>query len=209
MVEDSGTGMSETVRKRLFEPFFTTREVGEGSGLGLSIVHGIVKNHNGAIRIESSFGTGTSVFIYLPVLKATEIDRINRQELEIAYKKRILVVDDESTLAQFYNLALKKIGYDVIKCNSSIKALEIFKNQPDQIDLVLTDQIMPEMNGIQLCEAIHKINPKIPIVLITGHPGLLSPEKIESDRVVKVIHKPIKIRKLVQQIQKALAGEIG
>jgi len=204
-IRDSGIGMTDKVKERIFEPFFTTKGIDEGTGLGLSIVHGIIKNHKGGIEIEGAVGVGTTVMVFLPLMKEDEIQKIRLEKSTVKKRERILVVDDEEQLARFYKLALSKLGYDVIKCNSSQKALEIFEAEADRIDLILTDQIMPEMTGTQLCDAIHKIKPETPVLLISGHPQQLSQVKLETTRISGILQKPVKIRVLIEGVQKALA----
>jgi two-component system, cell cycle sensor histidine kinase and response regulator CckA len=203
-IEDSGTGMTEDTQKRIFEPFFTTKEINEGTGLGLSVVHGIIENHQGFIEVDSKLGEGTCVQIYLPVTKLEPTPVGEDQEKAERGKGRLLVVDDEAPLAHFYALALGKLGYEVTEVHDSSEALQQFREHADDFDLVLTDQIMPHMTGLQLCEEILKIKPKIPVVLITGHPQGLASTDLQSSRITGFLHKPVKIRILAQEVQKAI-----
>jgi len=119
-------------------------------------------------------------------------------------KGHILVVDDEAPLTRFYALALRQLGYEVTESNNGSDALTYFRKHIDDIDLVLTDQIMPHLTGIQLCEEIHKVRDEIPVILISGHPQDLSKQQLTESGIVGFIYKPVKIRKLAQEVQKAI-----
>ncbi|MDM8539131.1 ATP-binding protein, partial [Desulfobacterales bacterium HSG17] len=169
-VKDNGPGIGKGVIHNIFDPFFTTKPVGKGSGMGLAVIHGIVQGHNGAISVESEPGKGAAFHCYFPV---TEHDNENaKPDVEFTSIKkgdaRILLVDDESLILDLCTNVLRTMGYHITPCAESWKALKIFKNSPEDFDLVLTDNLMAEISGIELSKEILKIRPDIPIILITG-----------------------------------------
>jgi PAS domain S-box-containing protein len=173
-VSDTGMGINDEIIKRIFDPFFTTKEAGAGTGLGLSVVHGIVKNHYGEITVESKPRRGTTFNIYFPEFEPKEENAsVENQELLIG-TENILYIDDEESLVQTGKQILEKLGYKVTGKTRSNEALELFKQYPEQFDLVLTDQMMPKMTGIDLAKKILDIRPDIPIILITGYSEIMT-----------------------------------
>ncbi|GAB4452261.1 MAG: hypothetical protein Kow0031_34670 [Anaerolineae bacterium] len=191
VVSDTGEGMTAYVRDRIFEPFFTTRKVGEGTGLGMSVVHGIVRNYDGDIYIASEPGNGTEVAIFLPTVQT--VPPPSRPSLSALPVKpaTILLVDDDPTVLEVTDEMLTKFGYTVLKTGSSTEALEIFFAKADEIDLVLTDFTMPAMNGIELAQKINQLRPNTPIVLTTGHSEQTVSEFPEQLRNITVLKKPM------------------
>ncbi|MCE5244015.1 MAG: response regulator [Desulfobacteraceae bacterium] len=203
-VSDTGTGMDEATAARIFEPFFTTKTPGEGTGLGLSVVHGIVQGHGGAIAVDSEVGRGSTFSVYLPVaetegLPAWENDRASLP----GGSERILFVDDEVRVADVGERMLRRFGYQVTTDLSGVAALETFRANPFAFDLVITDQTMPYLTGRDLAVEILGIRPDLPIILCTG----FSPDVQEEEAVPgirKVLIKPLSMKRLVLAVREVL-----
>ncbi len=165
---DSGPGISPTTKERIFDPYFTTKENGKGTGMGLSIVHGIVKSYGGYISLYSELGEGTVFHVYLPVIEEDALPEIETIEQVVGGKERVLFIDDEKILTEMGKDMLERLGYHVTTRNSSLTALETFQNQPDQFDIVITDQTMTGMTGVDLARRMLQVRPDIPIILCTG-----------------------------------------
>lgn len=204
IVEDTGTGIPEHEISRIFDPFYTTKEVNEGTGLGLSIVHGIVKNHYGHIKVESEVGKGTRFMVYFPVTDNKIIDTKSKDEDLRPGKGHILLVEDDLQLASFYRMILTKTGYKVTQQDNGYSALETFKKEPDAYDLVLTDQAMPQMSGLDLSKEISKICPEIPIVMSTGNKNLVSEADARQQGIKSILTKPVRISALTTVIAELL-----
>jgi CheY-like chemotaxis protein len=213
-ISDTGQGMTPEVRERIFDPYFTTKEQGKGSGLGLSVVQGIVKKHRGVITCKSKPGEGTTFDIYFP-----EIDSREKQvkcledvepHIEISNStgtERILFIDDDSTLGYLAYELLGGLGYEVVTKTSSIEALNLFKERPDKFDLVITDMTMPVMTGDRLAQKILEIRRDIPIILCTGYSEYISKEKAESIGIREFIMKPFEMKDMAITIRKVLDKE--
>ncbi|WP_232364313.1 cache domain-containing protein [Desulforapulum autotrophicum] len=206
-IEDTGTGMDKKTIDKIFDPFFTTKEKGKGTGMGLSVVHGIVKSMNGEVQVYSEPGKGTQFHIYLPVVKsANEKQETQTNEPIQGGTEGILLVDDEEGIITMEKLALERLGYRVTSRTSSIEALEAFRVNPDKFDLVITDMAMPKMPGDKLAVELIKIRPDIPILLCTGFSESMSEEKIKSLGVRGLLLKPIIIKDLAKKIREILDG---
>ncbi|MFT5697412.1 MAG: two-component system cell cycle sensor histidine kinase/response regulator CckA [Desulforhopalus sp.] len=203
-VVDTGIGISKEVIERIFDPYFTTKEPGKGTGMGLSIVHGIVKNMAGFISVKSDFGKGTRVDVYLPI---REPEDFVEQTLDVALplgNERILFVDDEKMLADLVGKMLKRLGYQVTICMNSVEALKIFQENSDQFDLVITDQTMPVMDGARLSIEILQIRPDIPIILCTGYSSVISEKRAKELGIKELVLKPLRTTVVAQVIRKVL-----
>ncbi len=203
-VSDSGPGMTQEVKDKIFDPYFTTKGVGKGTGMGLSIVHGIIKSYGGFITLSSEPGKGTAFHIFLPVVSEelmTEKEAI--KQIPIGTEK-ILFVDDEDILADMGKDMLERLGYHVTVRKNSIDALETFQNQPDLFDLVITDQTMPGMTGVDLARRMLQIRPDIPIILCTGYSSIISEEKAKSIGIREFALKPLTKKDIAVLIRKAL-----
>jgi len=203
-VSDTGMGMSDETIKRIFDPFFTTKEAGAGTGLGLSVVHGIVKNHYGEITVESKPGRGTTFNIYLPEFEPKEENASTENQELLIGTENILYIDDEESLVQTGKQILEKLGYKVTGKTRSSEALELFKQYPEQFDLVLTDQMMPKMTGIDLAKKILDIRPDIPIILITGYSEVMTRVQLRQMGIRDLIMKPILTADLSNAIRTVL-----
>lgn len=209
-IEDNGSGIGAEIKKHLFEPFFTTKEVGKGTGMGLSMVHGIIHKHDGHIIIESEVGSGTTIKILLPQVSQSEIinvkDKIISEKdiLSISSNKHIMIVDDEVSLTVYLTEFLRQKGFKVTSFNDSEKAVHYFEKHFDEIDLVITDQTMPNLTGIELSEKMYTISGDIPIILCSGYSEGVD-EKIKSSVNVSLyMEKPINSDKLLESIYSLL-----
>jgi CheY-like chemotaxis protein len=203
-VRDTGHGMSPEVLNRIFEPFFTTKAPGEGTGLGLSVVHGIISQHGGGITVNSNLGEGTVFDVYLP--QTTEPESVMSQNLGkvVSGQGRILFVDDEEMIVRAMQQKLRKMGYKVISRLDSQEALRTFSESPASFDLVITDQNMPFMSGVELGGKIKKIRPDIPIILCTGLAQNLEMERVTEAGFQAVIAKPLDFVALSEALHWAL-----
>ncbi len=206
-VSDTGAGMDQAVQERIFDPFFTTEEPGNGMGMGLSTVMGIVKGHGGMITVVSAPDMGTTFNIFFPVVKLEE-DQAEAVEL-LPGNERILLLDDEDMLIEMTSMYLQRQGYQVMEKTSSLAAFETFKSRPDEFDIVVMDQTMPEMNGTELAVEILKIRPDIPIILISGYSKKISRKEVEGLGIREFLYKPFDGRTLVHTIRKVLDEESG
>ena len=171
-VTDNGDGIPQETLSHIFEPFFTTKEIGEGTGLGLAQVYGIVQQHEGYIDVRSQVGQGTSFFLYFPALnygtRATDIPE--RAELQLGQGQRVLLVEDNLATQEALRDSLDQLNYKVLAVTNGREALKILAANAAEIDLVLSDVVMPEMGGVALFHAMQEQNLTIPLVLLTGHP---------------------------------------
>ena len=203
-VRDTGHGMPPDVQERIFDPFFTTKKPGEGTGMGLAVVHGIVKRHDGAVTVESEPGKGTAFHVFLPRAQALERPVEAAEPVLLPTKGRILFVDDEKPLVDIGREMLEGFGFEVVARTSSVEALEAFRHRSRDFDLVLSDQSMPNMTGVELAREILRIREDIPIVLCTGFSEGLSLERLRSMGIADCIMKPLLKRQLVECVGRLL-----
>jgi CheY-like chemotaxis protein len=204
-VSDTGVGMDKELTKKIFDPFFTTKEKGKGTGMGLSVVHGIVKGMNGAIQVHSNPDKGTEFKVYLPIEKKSFDEQSTRtKEIIQGGIEQILLVDDEIVVVKMTQQILERMGYQVNSRTSSIEALEAFTTNPKKYDLVITDLAMPNMPGDKLSAELLKIRPDIPIILCTGFSGRITEEKALSIGIKGFLQKPMIKLKMAQMIRKML-----
>jgi len=203
-VNDSGPGIAPDIKKKIFDPYFTTKETGKGSGMGLAIVHGIVKSYGGYISLYSEPGEGTSFHVFIPVIEDELLPEIEDVKPTPVGRERILFIDDEEILAEMGKSMLERLGYHVTVRNSSIEALETFQNQPDLFDLVITDQTMPGMTGADIAGRMMQIKPDIPIILCTGYSTIISEEKAKSIGIKEFALKPLSKKDIAVLIRKVL-----
>ena len=204
-VKDTGQGMDAAVLGRIFEPYFTTKEQSKGTGLGLSVTHGIVKSHGGDIRVFSQPDKGTTFQVFLPLIQSMELEEgseIISDELQGV--ERILLVDDEEPIVRMEKLMLERLGYHVTTLTSSTAALDTFRSQSDQFDLVITDMTMPTMTGIELAPKLIDIRPNIPIILCSGFNEMASEEKAKAVGIKAYVQKPVELKVLGRTIRKVL-----
>jgi len=207
VIEDTGCGMPPEVLERVFDPFFTTKGPGEGTGLGLSVVHGIVKAHEGAIHVESRVGDGTSFRIFFPALAERETSRPRDRARTIEGQgEHVLCVDDEPALIELLRDQLTAMGYRVSAHVSPLAALSDFLSHPLDFDVMLTDLTMPGMSGADLAERILKVRPDLPIVIATGYGNVISEERARELGIRPLLYKPFTMAVLGDAIQDALAS---
>jgi PAS domain S-box-containing protein len=203
-VSDTGCGMDQTVLERVFDPFFTTKAVGEGTGMGLSVVHGIVKSHHGAIMADSEPGKGTTFQIFFPRIEANRAQEGGAVDPMPTGNERILFVDDEKPLVDIGKRMLERLGYEVVGKTSSIEALDAFRAQPDQFDLVITDLTMPNMTGKDLQKELVAIRQDIPVVLCTGFSNMISEKEAKALGISELVMKPVVRGDMARTIRRVL-----
>lgn len=205
-VRDTGHGVPEEFIDKIFDPYFTTKEKGVGTGLGLAVVHGIAKSHKGGISVLSAVGQGTTFEIYLPRIVHTETVEECLQSCGPipGGNERILFVDDEPDLAAIGKERLEILGYDVVSKTNPADAFKAFKAAPDDFVLVITDQTMPQMTGDVLATELLRIKPGVPIILCTGYSDLISEQKAKAKGIKEFAMKPLAIRDLARTIRRLL-----
>ena len=208
-VTDTGKGISEKDIEFIFEPYFTTKDVGTGTGLGLSVVQGIVKSYGGDISVQSEIGHGSTFTIYLPVIKTS-----NRYEPETSDalpvgNEKVLVIDDEPAIATLCGKILAHLGYKVTTQTNSIKAMEMFKHSPNDFDLVITDMSMPNMAGDRLAAELMNIRPDIPVILCTGYNKNISETLAAEIGIRALVMKPLTKTVLAKTVRNVLDGASG
>ena len=204
MVSDTGPGIDPEIIDQIFDPYFTTKEVGKGSGMGLAVVHGIVKNYNGAISVDSSQGKGTKFSILFPLTsEKPEIEAQTNKDIPRG-NETILFVDDEISITKMVKRMFERLGYKVETATTPQDALERFSLNPDHFDLVITDMTMPQMTGVKLSEKLMEIRPDIPIIICTGHSALVDEERAKDLNLAAYVMKPIDMQETAQTIRKVL-----
>ncbi|MBP2670871.1 MAG: multi-sensor hybrid histidine kinase [candidate division NC10 bacterium] len=204
-IRDTGHGMPHDVQARIFEPFFTTKPPGEGTGLGLAVVHGIVTGHGGAITVESAPGRGTRFDLYFPRCDEIAAAPPAVQAPLRGQGEHLLLVDDEAALVRLWTVALTDLGYRVTAHTSSRAALEAFRETPDAFDLVITDRTMPQMTGEALAQEILRLRPRLPIILCTGNVPVAPGARTRPLGVSATLLKPVSRLDLSLAIQRLLA----
>ena len=205
-VKDDGQGMSAETVKRMFEPFFTTKLPGEGTGLGLAVVHGIVRDHEGAITVESEPGRGTTITVYLPEHEAALVEEAApKAELKRASGQRVLFIDDEVVLCRSVSSLLERLGYEVTARSDPSEALELFRKTPHAYDVVLTDLTMPGMTGVDVAREIQKLSPDVPVLMMSGFNSTWTPEALRAVGVVDLIKKPLGALQLSETLASVFA----
>jgi PAS domain S-box-containing protein len=203
-VSDTGCGIDRDAMERIFDPYFTTKKKDEGTGLGLSVVHGIVKSHQGFINVQSEVGKGSVFDVFFPRIKAEDrIVEIRKSPIQKG-TETILFVDDEQSLVDLEKVLLQRLGYHVVSESSSTKALQVFLETPQAFDLVITDMTMPKMTGDELSRKILAVKPDIPIIICTGYSQQISPDKAREIGIRELLYKPIEIRELASAIRRVL-----
>jgi len=210
IIADSGTGIDDNVIDKIFDPYFTTKEQGKGTGMGLAVIHGIIQNAGGNIQVYSNPNKGTEFHVYLPVVQSSfEQQETQTTELLQRGTEQILLVDDEDAIAFMEKQMLERLGYSVVSRTSSIEALEAFRVNPDNFDLVITDMAMPNMSGDKLASELIKIRSDIPILLCTGFSEKIPAEKAKSMGIKGFLMKPIVIKDLSNMVREMLDNKKG
>ena len=204
IVRDTGTGIPADIMDKIFDPFFTTKKLGEGTGLGLSVVHGIVKQHDGYIIAESEPGKGSTFTVYFPQITG-EHEAVALHDDEIPTgSERILFVDDEGALVEMGEDILAELGYEVTSRMNGREALELLKLDPSRFDLVITDQTMPEMTGVELAKEVLGLRPGMPIIMCTGFSYVVDADKAMAAGIKAFAMKPLTKREIARTIRKVL-----
>lgn len=207
-VSDNGVGMSKSHVERIFNPYFTTKEKSDGTGMGLAMVHGIVKDHKGHITVYSELGKGSTFRVYLPQIVASVEDHVAEQkETVVGGKEKILIVDDEEMVLDLEKKILEKLGYTVSCFHSPLKALSYLETTDSDYDLIITDMTMPGMNGAEFTSGVLKLYPDMPVILCTGFSELINEEKAKAIGVREYIMKPLVYRETAAVVRKVLDGK--
>jgi len=210
-ISDTGHGISIEDRKRIFDPYYTTKSQGMGTGLGLAVAQSIVKKHGGNILFSSQLGAGTDFYIYLPLIDSKELeideDVLEKKSLLPMGVERILLVDDEETIIETGREMLEYLGYSVEAFNKSAYALNEFKKLPESFDLVISDMTMPEMNGDELAKKMIQIRPDIPIIICTGYNPKIDEKTAKEIGLKAFIFKPLTFQKLATTVRKVLDSQ--
>lgn len=208
-ISDTGHGMAPDIMERIFDPYFTTKKPGEGTGIGLSVVQGIVRAHGGFLSAESHPGKGATFNVFLPRIDNKELPRTPQASRIVGGKERILLVDDENHIVYMGQQILERLGYRVTPCSKATEAFELFKASPDQFDLVIADITMPQMTGDLLAKKITAIRPEMPIILWTGHTDRLGQIESSKSGANAIVYKPMSKSKLAKTIREVLSGHNG
>ena len=201
-VRDTGAGIDPKIIDRIFDPFFTTKILGEGTGMGLSVVHGIVKNYGGKILVSSELGKGTAFSVLLPRLEEQACNEVEVKDIAIpSGSEQILFVDDEDTSVEVVKEMLEEMGYSVVTKTNVLEALALFNENPDRFDLVITDKNMPHMTGFDFGKEILRIKPDVPVILYTGYPDLYDMDKAKEMGFRDLIKKPLLMCDMAEAIR--------
>ncbi|WP_419657605.1 ATP-binding protein [Desulfosarcina variabilis] len=203
-VEDTGHGIPPDIVERIFEPYFTTKKLGKGTGMGLAVTHGIIKSCGGTITVESQVGEGTRFDIYLPGYEKEEGETLQTIKTLPRGSEHILFIDDEENLVDVMKGLLQRLGYRVAATTEPLDALDLFRSAPDTFDLVITDAAMPRMTGDRLAKEFLAIRQDIPIIICTGYSERVNPHNIESLGIRRLLMKPLAIRNLAVAIREVM-----
>ncbi|HEX7451171.1 MAG TPA: ATP-binding protein, partial [Polyangiaceae bacterium] len=206
-VQDTGHGMDAATAKRIFEPFFTTKGSGEGTGLGLSVVHGIVKEYGGVVTVDSELGRGTTFAIYLPARPALEKPApVLATEIPRGNGERVLFVDDEPVLGAVAQKMMQRLGYRATVFQSSEAALTAFQSDPAAFDALVTDLTMPAMTGVELARQVLAVRPGLPVILVSGSSGQLTTTELRKVGIRELLSKPLDYGTLARTLNQMLRG---
>jgi CheY-like chemotaxis protein len=209
-ISDTGNGITEDLQQKIFEPFFTTKERGKGTGLGLSMVYGTLKEHHGNITVHSKLGVGSTFTVYLPVSREALATAPDEIAIPMDGNETILFVDDESHIVSAAEDTLNDHGYKVIASTDPVKALDLFTQHREDISLVITDIVMPQLDGIELIRRIRSLEPDVKIIAISGYKKHVEDKKgVENKERVSFLQKPFEVRDLLAAIRRNLDGGPG
>jgi len=206
-VRDTGSGIDSAIRDKIFDPFFSTKKAKEGTGLGLSVVYGIVKSCGGVIDVQSDAGKGATFTVYLPfAVLENPVEEHYTEDIDLAGNERILFVDDEEMLVSMAGDFFRSLGYRITATASSVEALRLFQNAPAAFDLVITDMTMPQMTGAELAREFLRVRPDLPIILCTGYSDSISMQEAKKLRIREFVLKPLFLKDLGARVRKILDG---
>ncbi len=206
-VSDTGCGMDRITKERIFDPYFTTKETGKGTGLGLAVIHGIVESYKGFIKVESEPGQGATFKIYIPALEkniVTALSEIEKNQLLTTGTEHIVVVDDEDAILKLHEILFQRLGYKVTSTTDSQEALAEISIHPDRFDLLITDQSMPHLSGVELAREVLKLKPTMPIILCTGFSSIISEKDALAIGIKKYLKKPVELKELARIVRQVL-----
>jgi CheY-like chemotaxis protein len=204
-VSDNGVGIPKEIMNNIFDPYFTTKKKGKGTGLGLAVVYGILTEHKGDINVYSEEGKGTTFNVYLPLMKkSTEAITTEKVLNKLTGTERILLVDDEESVVRLEKQMLERLGYNVSARSNSLEALKTFNSNPDDYDLVVTDMTMPNMTGDKLAKEILAVRSDMPVIICTGFSERINKEKAEAIKVKGFLMKPVVKSEMGQMVRKVL-----
>lgn len=203
-VRDTGCGIDPEIIDKIWDPFFTTKKPGEGTGLGLSVVHGIIKQHDAFITVESEVGKGCAFTAYFPRISEAGSAAPSPKEAIPTGGERVLFIDDEDALIDMGKELLAELGYRVVGTTSSLEALALFEAGPSRFDVIITDQTMPDMTGVALAKAVHALRPDIPVILCTGFSHSVNAESAEGEGISAFVMKPLTKKELAFTLRRVL-----
>jgi CheY-like chemotaxis protein len=204
MVTDTGPGIDPAIINRIFDPYFTTKEIGKGTGMGLAVVQGIVNSHNGAVAVTNRPGRGATFTVYLPLTDAPPVEETWKPKILELGDETILFVDDEKSIVDMCSKMLTRLGYRVETAMTPLAALDKFQSNPKHFHLVITDMTMPQMTGLQLTKRIKAVNPKMPVVLCTGFSAYITPENAQAMDIQGYLMKPIVKLEMARTVRQVL-----
>ncbi len=203
-VRDNGHGIDPAILDRIFDPYFTTKEMDKGTGMGLAVVHGIVRSQKGCIQVRSRIAGGSEFEVLFPVAQRQADQESTMERPVVKGSERVLFVDDETALVQLGKAMLERLGYEVCACTDSLEALEAFRADPDRFDILVTDLTMPNMTGVRLARKLREIRHALPVVICTGYSDQLTPEHVRSLGISGLLFKPLVLSDLSQEVRRAL-----
>ena len=210
-ISDNGMGIDKSTLSKIFDPYFTTKQRGKGTGLGLAVVQGIVRSYEGGIYVESTPGTGSDFYVYFPVYRkdlcSFKESSGDLYEGNISGKGNILLVDDEEYILDIESVILEELGYSVVPVNDTGRAVEIFRKSEKSFDLLITDMTMPVLSGVDLAGELRKINPSLPVIICTGYSEIINPQNKDLFGIDEVLMKPLGHNILAETVKKILSAE--
>jgi PAS domain S-box-containing protein len=204
VVSDTGVGIPDHLMERIFEPYFTTKSVGKGTGMGLAVIHGIMKNYGGGIVLKTKLGAGTRFELYFPLEQDPAVASTATKEEMPTGRERILFIDDEPMIVEIAEQILKRLGYQVTSCSDPSDGLALLSAEPCNFDLLITDMSMPGMTGEQLIERLRPIRPTLPVILCSGHPERIPKPKLADLEIAAVLSKPVELDTLARMVRQVL-----
>ena len=204
-VKDTGIGMNKTTQDHIFEPFFTTKEVGKGTGLGLAMVYGTIKQHNGFITVHSELGTGTTFKIYLPLASTHKLHTEITDAVTIARgNETILLIEDDAAVRRVTKALLEHLGYGIIEASNGEQGIELYLKNRDKVQLVITDIIMPKLSGKDVHDELRKFKPDVKILFMSGYTADIIQQKGFENERANFISKPLKVEELSRKLREVL-----